>query len=289
MHQPRIALHGIHHVAVSTADAAAAAGLYGEVLGLHALDPALALETHPGVAGAFGDRLARPGALVHLIEAPSGRRGRPGRGAAHEIAWRVANADALSFWQQRLTGVGLSARRDEGGLDTLPSVCFRDPEGLDHRLVIDTSGDEPLLCERPGIPAEVGLRGIDGIAATGRDWTSSADLLAGRLDFSTPRAGWFTVAGRRRAHYTYSDPSVERAVEGGGLIHHVAWACDSQHLPTWRERVIGLGARVSGIHHADGFSSIHFREPAGVRFEIISPAPIESASERPTEELRALA
>src|SRR5205823_13405782 len=107
---------------------------------------ALAYESIAGSRLAFGDRLASPGAMFNFLVVPRGRRGRAGAGAVARIGWRIADVDALDFWEGRLRAAGaVVVRLDSSGRDALPALRFADPEGLEHELRIDTSGDEPLL------------------------------------------------------------------------------------------------------------------------------------------------
>jgi glyoxalase family protein len=289
----RISLHGLHHIAVATADAARATVLYGEVLGLRPLETSLAYGGDDVVAAAFADQLGRPGSIVQLLERPAARAGRAGVGCAHEVLWRVASHESLRFWQERLHGFGLEPRASAGGPDALPGLAVADGEGLLHRLVIDASGDEPLAGANAAIPAEHALRGIEGIRATAREWVASADLLAGRLDFRVAGRGELALRGRRAATYGYAtiDRRARAGREGPGLVDHVAWIGDGRDLRIWRERVIGLGWRVSRMRDHDGFQAFSFREPAGVRFEIASAPAISrvDGSEPSTEEVRLLA
>ena len=78
----------------------------------------------------------------------------------HRIAWRVASEDALSFWAERLAGEGVEVVRDRAA-----RLRFADPEGLEHELAVDASGDEPLTAEHPEVPAEHALRGFAGVRA----------------------------------------------------------------------------------------------------------------------------
>jgi glyoxalase family protein len=150
-------------------------------------------------------------------------------------------------------------------------VRFADPEGLEHELRVDASGDEPLLAQSHEVPERFALRGLDGVDVSCRDRLASTDLLAGRLDFASDGPAGFRVQGpTRRAHYLYEDAPRVRAITGAGVVHHVAWSCECGHERVWRQRVIGLGARVSPIVRGEYFRSLRFREPSGVAFEVIT-------------------
>jgi len=276
----RLALDGLHHITAVTAEPAVCDRFYAEVLGLSRLDPALAYERSDGLMLAFGDLLASPGALLDFLVAPGARRGRAGAGTVARIGWRVADVAALDFWEDRLRGAGVAvARRPSSGRDALPVVRFADPEGLEHELRIDASSDEPLRGASPAAPERFALRGLDGVDVRARDRLASSDLLAGRLAFAADGPAGLRVQGPTRgAHYIFEPPGGGRSIPGAGTVDHVAFACEWGQERIWRQRVIGLGARVSPIRDGDYYRSLRFREPGGVAFEIATRAalPVET-------------
>src|SRR5579875_2542234 len=138
-------LDGIHHVTAITGDARRNVDFYTRVLGLR-LTAKTVNQDDPSVYHLFyGDELARPGADLTFFEYPGAKPGRPGAGMIHRIVHRVGSPEALQFWATRLRGAGVSVRED------LASVRFADPEGLEHELVVDGSGDAPLPAVHPEI------------------------------------------------------------------------------------------------------------------------------------------
>jgi len=95
----------------------------------------------------------------------------------HRIVSRVGSTEALDFWANRLAGEGVETDR-EGDV-----LRFEDPEGLEHELVLNTSGDEPLIADHPEVPAEFALQGFDGVHAYGGDPDGSRPLLERALGF----------------------------------------------------------------------------------------------------------
>ncbi len=91
-------------------------------------------------------------------------------------------------------------------------------------LVVDESGDDPLLAEHPEIPAEHALRGFDGVRAYASDPEQSRALLEGALEFSPSGDGWEARGGSRGSVYAYDAPPAEPGIQGAGTVHHVAWA-----------------------------------------------------------------
>jgi glyoxalase family protein len=188
----------------------------------------------------------------------------------HRVVFRVASEEALDFWAERAGGT-----REYGG------VLIHDPEGLALELVVDDSGDEPLVADHPEIPEGFALRGFAGVRAYCSDDQRSAHLLH-ELGF-TP--GWELRGDERHAFYVYDDPPSERGLPGGGTVHHVAWASRPEEHEAWRDRVATAGGRPTPVIDRFYFRSIYFREPSGVLFEIATLGGDGFAADEPLESL----
>jgi glyoxalase family protein len=137
---------------------------------------------------------------------------------------------------------------------------IHDPEGLALELVVDGSGDEPLIAEHPEIPRDMALRGFAGVRAYSSDYGRSAMFLWG-LGF-TP--GWECRGEKRGGFYVYDDAPEARGLPGAGTVHHVAWASRIEEHEAWQEKVASIGGRPTPIIDRFYFRSIYFREPSGV-------------------------
>src|SRR3954469_4712164 len=142
-------LEGIHHITAITGDAQRNLDFYTRVLGLRLAaktvnqdDPRLSHLYYASEGGQAGSDLT-------FFEYPFAKPGRAGAGMVHRIVSRVASAEALDFWAERLAGEGVATDRDGDRLR------FADPEGLGHELVVDRSPDTPLAAEHPEIPQAV--------------------------------------------------------------------------------------------------------------------------------------
>ena len=265
-------LEGIHHVTAITGDAPTNVDFYAGTLGLRLVKKTVNQDDPTVYHLFYADEKGSPGSDITFFEYPGARSGRPGAGMVHRVLWRVGSDEALDFWAERL-GVERSG-------DTLR---FSDPEGLDHELVADTSGEEPLVAEHPEIPREHALRGFAGVRAFTSDPERSAELL-GELGFEP---GWVARGERRSGSYRYDAAPPDAGVPGAGTVHHVAWGSPIDDHEAWRERVAAAGARPTPIIDRFYFKSIYFREPSGVLFEIAtlgpgftSDEPLESLGER---------
>ncbi len=263
-------LEGIHHVTCITGDAPGNVEFYAGTLGLRLVKKTVNQDDPTVYHLFYADELGSAGADITFFEYPGAAPGRAGGGMVHRVVFRVASEEALDFWAERTGGT-----REFGG------VLLHDPEGLALELVVDESGDEPLVARHPEIPEELALRGFAGVRAYTPDISRSAYFLH-QLGF-TP--GWETRGERRGAFYVYDDPPAARGLPGGGTVHHVAWASPAAEHEAWRERVRSAGGQPTPVIDRFYFKSIYFREPSGVLFEIATLGGPGFAADEPLETL----
>ena len=262
-------LDGIHHITAITGDAPANVEFYTGVLGLRMVKKSVNQDDPTVYHLFYGDEQGSPGADLTFFEYPGVAPGRPGAGMVHRIVWRVSSKHALEFWKKRLASHRTSAVLTDGGL------LFADPEGLEHELIVNTTGDEPLSSRTPEIPSEHALQGFDGARAYSADPERSAELLAGTLGFTSDDRNRWTVRGDSRGSFYAYDlpPEGVSPLQGAGSVHHVAFACQPQDQEAWRSRVAAAGARPTPVIDRFYFRSVYFREPSGVLFEIATIGP----------------
>ena len=269
-----MSLEGIHHITAITGDAPANVEFYVGVMGLRLVKKTVN-QDDPSVYHLFyADEEGRPGSDLTFFEYPGAAPGRAGAGMVHRIVWRVASAKAIEFWRSRLTGRGVAVETVDDRLR------FSDPEGLAHELVISAVDDEPLVGGAPDVPRSLALQGFDGVRAFSEDPARSESLLREALGFSGGDGGAWEVRGDRRGGlYVYDRAPEERARQGAGSVHHVAFNTGSEDQEDWRWRLIEAGVQPTPVIDRFYFRSVYFREPSGVLFELASDGPGFAADE----------
>src|SRR5438309_7135281 len=262
-------LEGIHHITAITGDAQRNLDFYTRILGLR-LTAKSVNQDDPTVYHLFyGDEHARPGADLTFFEYPGAVPGRPGAGMVHRIVHRVSSEEALDFWANRFGEEGVAFERDQAGLR------FADPEGLAHELIADPTDDVPLVAVHPEVPAELALRGFEGVRAYSANPAGSAQML--ELLMGARRVGEedrFELRGQRRGGWIAFDPApAEHGRQSAGVVHHVAWGTEDADLPTWIERVSQARVPNSGYVDRHYFHSLYFREPGGILYELATEEP----------------
>ena len=294
-------LDGIHHITCITGDAPRNVDFYVRVLGLRMAKKTVNQDDPTVYHLFYADDRGSPGADLTFFEYPGARPGRDGAGMIHRIAFRVADVGALDFWAARLEGEGLAVERVGDG-----ALRFADHEGLGLELLVDDSGDDPLVAAAPDIPAEHALRGFAGVRAYSADPAQSTALLRDVLGFEPLDDGargagaghvaggggspdrfateWVSRGPRRGGFYGYDQAPEERGIGGAGTVHHIAFTSEDEDIEAWDDRYRAAGRHTSGLVDRFYFRSVYSREPSGVLFEIATRGPGFSADE-PAEEI----
>ena len=259
-------LEGIHHITAITEDAQRNVDFYAGVLGLRLVKKTVN-QDQPTVYHLFyADEKGSAGSDLTFFEFPGVPKGRAGAGAVHRIVWRVGSEGSLDFWAGRLAANGIESERGEG------SLRFSDPEGLDHELLVVDTGDELLIADHPEVPAELALQGFHAVRAYSAAPEASSPLFQA-LEFEPSEEGWEARGEKRGGFYIYDEPPAERALQGAGSVHHVAWASTPEEHLRWREKAISAGAQPTPEIDRFYFRSIYFREPSGDHFEVATLGP----------------
>lgn len=282
-------LQGLHHVTMITGDAQRNIDFYAGLLGLRFVKKTVNFDQPEAYHLYFGDELGTPGSILTWFEFPGAQRGRAGAGMIHRIELGVGSADALDFWQVRLSAGGYDSSREQDAL------LFEDYDGLGFALVVagpeQGGANPPLRAVHPEVAAEHAITGIVGARAyVPEEWIAHPHpLLTETLGFTDTGDGRYELRGELRSfNWTY-DVAPGAGVHGAGNVHHIAWACRDEDQPGWQAAVRAVGASVTEVLDRDYFTSIYFREPRHILFEIATMSPGFAVDEDPAhlgEELR---
>jgi len=269
-----------------TADVRENVRFYGDLLGLRLVKKTVNFDEPSAYHLYFGDETGSPGSILTWFGFPDAARGRPGAGMIHRIELGVRSEASLDFWEHRMHDAAHPAKRTEATLE------FADYEGLGLALVLSEQDERPLAARDPEIPHEHAITGIRGARAYAAGDTGAAGhepLLSETLGFERLAEEYFLDGTRRGFRWAYDPPPDHSGVQGAGTVHHIAWACADADQPSWQERVRQAGPQVTPVLDREYFTSIYFREPQGVLFEIATDGPGFAVDEDPAhlgEELR---
>jgi glyoxalase family protein len=267
-------LEGIHHITAITGDAPRNVDFYARVLGLRMVKKTVN-QDDPSVYHLFyADELGSAGADLTFFEYPGAVRGRPGPGMVHRIVSRVASAEALDFWAERLAGEGVTSERAGD------SLVFSDPEGMEHELLVAERSDPTLVARHREIPPELALQGFEAVRASSMRPDATRRVLEEGLGFLPAGDAVWEARGAVRGGLYALDPVPDgRGVPGAGTVHHVAFSSTPEDHEAWGARVRELGLNPTPVIDRFYFRSIYFREPGGVLFELATLGPGFTADE----------
>jgi glyoxalase family protein len=277
-------LDGLHHLTMITGDATRNVEFYAHVLGLRLVKKTVNFDAPEAYHLYFGDEQGSPGSILTWFEFAGARPGRAGAGMIHTIQLGVASDAALGFWAQRLASKGYAARPGER------SLSFEDYDGLGLQLVVADDGNPPLRAVHPEVPTEHAILGVEGARAyiaQGAD--ADRELLTATLGFTELGEGEYRLQGETRHFHWGYDASSERAIQGAGTVHHIAWHSRDEDHVSWQQRVAEARMQVTPVIDRDYFLSIYFRQPQGILFEIATTSPgfdVDEDAEHLGEQLR---
>ena len=276
-------LGGLHHVTAVTADAPGNLAFYTRVLGLRLVKKTVNQDDVSAYHLFYGDKLGNPGTEVTFFDWSRIGAHVPGAGDIAAIALRVPGADALAWWERRLTesGVNHGGVVERGGRLTLD---FTDPEGQRLQLVDDGEAPGGVPWSGSPAPASSFIRGLDGVTLTVREAQPTVEVLTAVMGMQEERqyeredhlVTVYVMAGGGPGKEVHIEerPDLRRTRVGAGGVHHVAFRTpNAAEQSAWMTRIRSAGIPTSDLVDRFYFRSLYFREPNGILFEIATDGP----------------
>ncbi len=170
-------LTGLHHVTAVTRQAAANVEFYTQALGLRLVKKTVNQDDVSAYHLFYGDALGHAGTEMTFFDWAHAAPNRSGGGAISATAFRVASAEALSWWAARFETLGV-AHGEITEVAGRATLRFADPEGQVLRLVSDGGAPGGTPWKQSPVPAAHGIKGLDGVTLTVRQLEPTAS--AGR-------------------------------------------------------------------------------------------------------------
>jgi len=276
-YKPR--LLGLHHVTATSDDAQADLDFCLDVLGLRLVKKTVNFDNHFVYHFYYGNTVGNPGTLwtTFPYKGHGVRIGVKGAGQVTVTAFSVP-ASSLDTWRRRLQARGVRFE-DAGSRFGDDAIVIVDPSGLVFEL-IGAHHDDRTPWTGSGVTADAAIRGLHSVTLTVASPDVTAEYLERHLGFSVEAAEGRRVrlalngGGPGRVLDLVHDPSAPAAVNGLGTVHHVALAvATGDEQRTLREALLEAGSLVTEIRDRQYFTSIYFRVPGGVLFEVATTGP----------------
>lgn len=288
-------ISGLHHVTATVTDAQADLDFYVGLLGQRLVKKTVNFDNTGVYHFYYGNESGEPGTIMTTFPyAGMGVRiGVKGAGQV-DVTSFSAPAAAMDFWRARLAAAGVryTGEPTPFGEDALH---FDDPSGL-HIRIVGTTDDQRDPWTRPDIDASRAIRGIHSVAMRVRRPVASTELLTSMMDATKVQES------ARIERYAIGAGGPGRLVEvvdvgddgtgglnGLGTVHHVAFAVATPDDQLRMQRELrARGLQVTKVMDRQYFTSIYFREPNGVLYEIATLPPGFTVDEPLAELGRAL-
>jgi glyoxalase family protein len=277
-----IAPHGLHHVTAIASDPQRNVDFYTSVLGLRLVKTTINFDDPGTYHLYYGDDAGRPSTILTFFPWRGVPQGRQGTGLTTATAFSIP-PESLGWWQEHLAAhdadiVAVPHDRDSAD-QTEEVLTFRDPDGLVIDLVASPGDTRSGWDGVASIPADHAVRGLHSVTLSERQLDPTATMLTGLL-------GMNAEGGEARARFDMGreQPGAvvdvaatgdsQQGLQAGGTVHHIAFrAPDGDTQKRWREQLVNAGLKVTPIIDRQYFTSIYFREPGGVLFEIATDQP----------------
>lgn len=270
---------GLHHVTATVDDAQADLDFCVDRLGMRLVKKTVNFD-NPGVYHFYyGTERGAPGTIWTTF--PYGGKGvRPGLIGAGQVVGTALSVPAASIdaWCARLETSGTSTvlEGERLGERVLRAI---DPSGLVIEL-IGTDRDPRSPWTGHGLDSSEAIRGIHSVSLLVADAEPTIALMTGLLGYEVVQSAGPRTRLAAGAHLpghfidVVADPSSRRGVNGIGTVHHVAMAIGTaDEQLQLRADLEAHGIGVTPVMDRCYFTSIYFREPGGVLFEVATAGP----------------
>jgi glyoxalase family protein len=272
-------IESLHHVTATVTDAQEDLDFYAGLLGLRLVKRTVNFDNHGVYHFYYGNEHGSPSSLMTTF--PYGGKGVPaGRKGAGQITVTsfAVPPGSLPWWRRRLTGRGVPVH-DAPARFGHGSLTLDDPSGLELELV-EAHGDERTPWIATDIDPEAAIRGIHSVTLLVRQAEPSVAFLVEALgaEAAAQEESRTRVAlgggGSGAFIEILEDPAAPQSRNGLGTVHHVAMAvADAEVQLRSREELVQRGVSVTPVRDRQYFTSIYFREPGGILYEIATEGP----------------
>jgi len=272
------AITGIHHVTATVGDAREDYEFYTALLGLRLVKKTVNFDDHDVYHFYYGNENGAPGTIMTTF--PYGRKGvRQGIKGTGQVAVTTFSIPegAIPFWENRLAAAGLVVREER--LLSHNALFFDDPSGLELALIENTE-DDRRPWESAVVDARQAIRGFYSVILSIQDvqptYRFLEDVFGAEVHAEDGNIRRYRLGEGGPGAFVdvRHDPDVDFGYNGIGTVHHVAFRiADHATQQAFRGYLEQKGVRVTPIMDRNYFTSIYFRMPGYVLFEVATNPP----------------
>ena len=276
---------GIHHITAIAGSAQKNIDFYAGILGLRLVKKTVNFDAPEVYHFYYGDEQGLPGSILTFFPYGQVQSGRHGKGMLNTTTFSVAT-ESLAYWQQRLKKFNINYKPVQERFGSEVVIYFEDGDGLGLELVFNDN-DKRDGYTYGHVPKEYSIKGFYSAEIWAEGYERTAGLLTEQMDHQliAEKGNRFRFAATDTPG-NYVDilcmPDAVRGLGGNGTVHHIAFAtADAQTQNEARIKIAQRMLNPTPVLDRQYFTSIYFREPGGVLFEIATAGPGFAADEEP--------
>jgi glyoxalase family protein len=269
---------GIHHVTAITGSAQKNIDFYSGVLGLRLVKKTVNFDAPEVYHFYYGNEEGSPGSILTFFPYEGSINGRHGKGMLNTTTFSVPMT-ALGFWTERLHRFQIISKKPQERFEGEVVIYFEDTDGLGLELVFHNKRDDRLGWMNGPVPVEYAIRGFYNAEIWEEGYERTAGLLSGQLDHRLieEKGNRFRFAATDKPG-NYVDivcsPDSLKGLAGSGTVHHIAFSTpDKTSQEEVRTKILQRMLNPTPVLDRKYFTSVYFREPGGVLFEVATALP----------------
>lgn len=283
---------GIHHITAIAGNTQKNADFYMGILGLRLVKKTVNFDDPEVYHLYYGDEAGNPGSILTFFPYNGLTKGRHGKGMLNTTTFSVPSS-SLDYWLKRLKKFSINYKEPtERFGDTV--VYLEDTDGLGLELIFNDKDIRPGYTQGH-IPVEHSIKGFYSAEIWEEGYERTAGLLTEQLDHK------LVAESGNRFRFAATDtpgnyidilcsPDSMKGLSGSGTVHHIAFSTPGKETQlAVREKIMKRTLNPTPVLDRNYFTSIYFREPGGVLFEVATAGPgfaIDEAKEHLGEGLK---
>jgi glyoxalase family protein len=268
---------GIHHVTALAGDAQKNIDFYRGILGLRMVKKTVNFDAPEVYHFYYGDEEGHPGSILTFFPYQGLTHGRQGKGMLNTTTFSVPVA-SINYWLERLKRLGIPYKTPQERFEGEVVVYFEDTDGLGLELVFNEKDTRAGPAHGP-VPPEHAIKGFYNVEIWEEGYERTAGLLTEQLDHQliAEKGNRFRFAATD-APGNYVDvicsPDSLKGLAGSGTVHHIAFNTPGAATQLEvRKKILQRMLNPTPVLDRNYFTSIYFREPGGVLFEVATAGP----------------
>jgi glyoxalase family protein len=269
-------ISGIHHVTALSGNAQKNLEFYAGILGLRLVKKTVNYDAPKVYHLYYGNKFGKPGSLLTFFPYEGLVTGRHGKGMLNTTSFSVP-LESIGFWTERLKRFKIPFKDPEERFENEIVIYLEDMDCLGIELVFNDK-DKRIGYTRVLYKAQA-IRGLYGVEIWEEGYERTAGLLTEQLDHKliAEKGNRFRYAADdspgNYVDLICSSDSL-KGLSGSGTVHHIAFATtDKNSQELIRKKILERSMNPTPILDRKYFSSIYFREPGGVLFEVATMMP----------------